>query len=99
MRQLEDIQRGLIQVAEAAGAEAREYLEQFAGTMANNVLAAVEAAELDISSPADLLAEVEAQARAVAETVVELSDRAVRQAVIQAVLGATRVALALVRPL
>lgn len=98
MTRLHDIQRGLLDIATAATGEAREYLEAYVATMATNVLAAVESAELGISSPQELLLEVEAQARAVAETLTELGDRAARQALLTSILGATRVALALVSP-
>ena len=96
-QRIEEVARGILDVAESVAGEAGEYLEAFARSSAWHALAVLERdpASLDLE---EALGELEDQAMAVAETVAELADQAQRRALVRAVVGAVCVAVALATP-
>lgn len=95
--QVAAIARGIAEIGESVVGVSREYLEQFAGATAWSALSVLELGA-EGEQLEDALAELEAQALAVAETIAELGDQAQRRALVAAVLGAVRLAAAVAAP-
>lgn len=96
-QRIDELAKGILEVAEAVAGQAGEYLEAFARASAWHALAVLERdpASLDLD---EALGELEDQALAVAETIDELADQAQRRALVKAVVGAVRFAVTVATP-